>query len=123
MFRRVAVPILLALTLGVAATDAHAVYRGHKSCDPDISAFDDAVSTSAALAKLMAHVDEGWRRLAVHGDPDMRAATRDRRSEWLCEVEQACGSDLAVGRRCIAEKLKQRRRVNARLLGDEQTSN
>ena len=46
-----------------------------------------------------------------------RAAVRDRRSHWLCEVKEQCGTNLAAGRQCLVDKLEGRARANAALIG------
>jgi len=108
--------VALASALALPAPAAWAVYRGHKLCDPAIDAYDDAISADPALAGAKARVDESWRALGAHGDPDMRAATRARRSDWLCEVKTACGPDIAAGRACIARALAARTRENDTLV-------
>lgn len=106
----------VAIVLMAPATGAQAVFRGHKLCDPAIDQFDDAITADAELADLKTKVDESWRQLGSHGDPDMRAATRARRSDWLCEVKTACGADLGAGRACISKRLDARERLNETLL-------
>lgn len=108
--------LAFAAALALPAPAAQAVFRVHKLCDPAIGDFDDAISADPGLAEPKARVDESWRRLGAHGDPDMRAATRARRSDWLCEVKTACGSNVAAGRACIAKQLDERSRVNEALV-------
>jgi len=104
--------VALASALALPAPAAWAVYHGHKFCDPAIDDYDDAISADSGLAGAKARVDESWRALGAHGDPDMRAATRARRSDWLCEVKTACGPNVAASRTCIAKAIAGRTRAN-----------
>ncbi len=114
--KRTGAVLAFAALLLLAASSAQAVYRGHKLCDPQIGDYDASLSADRALAAMKAKVDESWRQLAAFGDPDRRAAARDRRLDWLCEVKAACGSDLAAGERCILERIGDRERVNVALI-------
>lgn len=108
--------MVLLVAAALVPTGAQATYRGHQLCDPAIGDFDAALDADQALAAEKTQVDESWRQLAGRGDPDMRAATRARRLDWLCTVKQSCGSDIAAGRSCIAEAFRRQDSINRSLL-------
>jgi hypothetical protein len=114
--RRYARLAILVVSALLATSEARAVYRPHPLCDPQIGAFDDALTGDPALGALKSRVDESWRRLASHGDPDMRAASQAVRLDWLCDVKKQCGTDLSGARNCLSEALNRRERLNEDLL-------
>jgi hypothetical protein len=107
----------------LVASDARAVYHPHPICDPEIGDFDNALTGDPGFGNLKARIDAQWTRLASHGDPDVRAASRNRRLNWLCEIKKQCGADIKAARACVQDALRRREQLNEdllRQLGDVQ---
>jgi hypothetical protein len=109
-------PILLALAFVAPSNGADARHIARPLCDLAIADYDDALSKDPELGALKSRVDSTWLRLARHGDPDFRAAARDARFDWLCEVKTRCGPDPAQARDCVSDALQRREGVNEHLL-------
>ncbi len=109
-------PLALALALVAPDRGAEARFIPRPLCDPAIADYDEALSKDAVLGALKSRVDGSWRRLARHGDPDVRAGTFRGRFDWLCEIKKGCGPNPETARECLAKALQRREDLNEDLL-------